>query len=149
MLPPLCICVCHLFVLLFLLQNSAEDRYIKQIPPRPVPSKRARRSDVDVFLANPVQKNSADEVFDSDVDTDNEAPAAKVNLFIYYLLFYGILRDRLLLQKAAQVQPKTPPGPTAKVFCAVCPAYMCTCGSVFAPTTPVSSLFLCVFYGMK
>ena len=141
--------MCHLFVLLFLLQNSAEDRYIKQIPPRPVPSKRARRSDVDVFLANPVQKNSADEVFDSDVDTDNEAPAAKVNLFIYYLLFNGILRDRLLLQKAAQVQPKTPPGPTAKVFCAVCPAYMCTCGSVFTPTTPVSSLFLCVFYGMK
>jgi hypothetical protein len=127
------------------LQHSGEDRYIKQIPPRPVPSKRARRSDVDVFLANPVQKNSADEVFDSDVDTDNEAPAAKVNLFIYYLLFYGILRDHLLLQKAAQVQPKTPPGPTAKVFCAVCPAYKCTCGSVFAPTTPVSSLFYVVF----
>ena len=82
----LCICVCHV-VLLFLLQNSAEDRYIKQIPPRPVPSKRARRCNVDVFLANPVQENTADEVFDSDVDTDIEAPTAKVNLFIYYLLF--------------------------------------------------------------
>ena len=78
-LPHLCIYVCHLFVLLFLLQKT--NKCLKWVPNS---SKRARRCDVDVFLAKP---NNTNEVFDSDVDTDIEAPTAKVNLFIYYLLF--------------------------------------------------------------
>ena len=58
----------------------------------PNSSKRARRCDVDVFLANRI---STEEVFDSDVDTDDEAPTAKVICVIHYFFFYGILRDCL------------------------------------------------------
>ena len=36
---------------------------------------------MDVFLANPI---STEEVFNSDVDTDDEAPTAKVICVIHY-----------------------------------------------------------------
>ena len=69
------------FLLCFLLFLQKTNKCLKWVPNS---SKRARRCEVDVFLAKP---NNTNEVFDSDVDTDIEAPTAKVNRFIYYLLF--------------------------------------------------------------